>query len=212
MTLSRGLPSLAAVAALAVGLGGCVTLFPASKPAQLYAFGKAFPAQQQTAAGGTAFHVLRAHTEFNRAAAGDRILTLNGQEAAYIADSRWISPASTLFDEAEVNAFTADDGPAKLSGPGQIAGATAELRLDVGAFEVRYPGSLKAAPTVVVSVHAVLVALPDRHVIAEKTFAVSKPTGDNRVGDIVAAFDAATVDVLSQTAAWTDSQAPATRS
>ena len=63
-----------------------------------------------------------------------------------------------------------------------------------------------------VSVHAVLVGLPGRHVIAEKTFEVRKPTGDNRVGDIVAAFDAATVDVLSQTAAWTDSQAPATRS
>ena len=50
--------------------------------------------------------------------------------------------------------------------------------------------------------------MKDRQVLAEKVFTSSKPTSDNRVGEIVQAFDAATVDVLDQIAAWTDSEGP----
>jgi cholesterol transport system auxiliary component len=205
---SRGLAVVAA-AALSLGLGGCITLFPATKPAQLYGFASAFPAQHAAEAGAAPFNVLRGTTGFTRAAAGDRILTTNGHAAAYIAGSRWISPASVLFDEAEARAFDADDGPARLVRRGDVTGASAELRLDVKTFEVRYPGRLNAAPTVVVEVRATLIGLPDRRVIGVRAFDVSKPVGDNRVGAIVRAFDAATVEILSQTAAWTDSQAAA---
>ena len=68
-----------------------------------------------------------------------------------------MSPAEILFDAAETRAFDADGGPARLIRRGEVAGAVAELRLDVERFEVSYPGNLKAAPTVEVEVHAVLV-------------------------------------------------------
>jgi cholesterol transport system auxiliary component len=126
---------------------------------------------------------------------------------AYIAGSRWVSPATILFDEAETRAFEADPGPARLMRRGEISDATAELKLEVQTFEARYPGDMRAAPTVVVEVRATLIATADRHIIDEKTFETRKPADDNRVSAIVRSFDAATIESLSQIAAWTDSEA-----
>jgi cholesterol transport system auxiliary component len=205
VTLFRSLAAIAA-ATLSLGLGGCISLFPKSTPAQLYTFGMAMPATHAANAGAPAFNVMRAVTAFAPEASGDRILTADGQKAAYIAASRWVSPAATLFDAAETRAFDADDGPAKLIRRGEIAGAPAELRLEVQTFEVRYHG---AAPTVVIEVRAVLVGLSNRAVIDTKTFASHQTVSDNRVGEIVQAFDAATIDVLGQIVAWTDGEARA---
>jgi len=205
MTPARALTAVA----LSLGLGGCISLFPKAPPAQLYAFGSSAPAQHSANAGAPSFTVLRAVTGFAQAAAGDRILTTSGQEAAYIAGSRWVSPASVLFDQAETRAFEADDGPAKLIRRGEIAGAAAELRLEVQTFEARYSGGWSAAPTIVVQVRAVLIDLADRRVIDAKTFESRQAIGENRVGQIVRGFDAATVDVLSRIVAWTDGQAAA---
>jgi cholesterol transport system auxiliary component len=205
VTLSRSLAVLAA-ATLSLGLGGCISVFPKATPAQLYTFGVTMPATHAANAGAPAFNVMRAVTAFAPESAGDRILTMEGQRAAYIAASRWVSPASVLFDAAETRAFDADDGPARLIRRGEIAGAPAELRLEVQTFEVSYHG---AAPTVVIEVRAVLVGLNSRQVIDTKTFASHQTVSDNRVGEIVQGFDAATIDVLGQIVAWTDSQAGA---
>ena len=202
MTLKRGL-TIAGLAALAVGLGGCITLFPTAAPVQFYGFGGVFPAPPPAEPVGAPVNIELGHTDFERAAAGDRILTVNNQEDAYIAGSRWISPATVLFQEAEARAFAAD-GHVRLVRPGQMANAKAMLQLDVPTFEVRYPGSLKAAPMVVVEVNARLIGLPDGHVIAERAITSAKPVGDNRVGDIVRGFDAAVVETLGQLFAWTD--------
>jgi cholesterol transport system auxiliary component len=196
---------------LALGLGGCISVFPKATPAQLYSFGTTFPSPPQTAPS-PPFNVQRDVTAFTRAAMGDRILTTNGQMEAYIAGSRWVSPAAILFDEAETRAFEADLGPARLMRRGEISDATAELKLEVQTFEARYPGDLHATPTIVVEVHATLIATADRHIIDEKTFETRKPADDNRVSAIARAFDAATVDNLSQIAAWTDSEAGAVAS
>ncbi len=206
MKLSRALASVTLVA-MTVGLAGCVTVFPKAPPAQLYDFGRSFPPQQAPNAGLQPFNVARSSTAFTRPAFGDRMLTTNGNQAAYIASSRWVSPAGLLFDEAEERAFDADDGPARLMRRGEMSGAVAELKLEVQTFEARYPGDLKAAPTVVVEVRATLTAANDRHIVDQKIFASKQPVADNRVGEIVRGFDAGTVEVLSQVAAWTDAEA-----
>ena len=70
--LVRALPLI-----LAIGLAGCVSVFPKQPPAQMYRFGVAAPsdAEAPPAAGGARFEVMRAPTTFDQAAAGDRILT-----------------------------------------------------------------------------------------------------------------------------------------
>jgi cholesterol transport system auxiliary component len=195
-----------AVAALSLGLGACVTVFPKRPPSQFYSFGREFPAQQTSSPGGQRINVMRSLTVFDRAAAGDRLLTINGDQAAYIGASQWVSPASVLFDEAESRAFEADNGVARLVRPGGMSGVSADLRLEVQSFEARYPGDLKAAPTVVVRVRATLTSMTDRHIIGERAFESKQPAGDNRVSAIVHGYDAGVVDVLTQIVGWTDSQ------
>jgi cholesterol transport system auxiliary component len=203
--LSRTLAAAAAIA-LSLGLTACISVFPKRPPANLYAFGVDAPPAAPSAPGAPGVNILRTYTSFPAAAGGDRILTLNGQQAAYIAASRWVSPASTLFDQATTHAFEANAGPARLIQRGEMAHADAELRLDVEAFEARYPGSLNAAPTVVVRVRAVLSGLGRRNSIDAQTFESRQTTG-NRVGEIVRGFDAATGDVLNQLVAWTNQEA-----
>jgi cholesterol transport system auxiliary component len=205
---TRALAAIAA-ATLSLALGGCISVFPKATPAQLFAFGTDFPAAQAPQTGAQPFNVMRSATAFAQQAAGDRILTTNGQQGAYIAANRWISPAVVLFDQAETRAFDANPGPARLTRRGEISGAAAELRLEVQTFEARYPGSLKASPTVVVQVRAVLIRLSDRQVVDTKIFVSRQAIGDNRVSEIVRGFDVATVDVLGQIVAWTDSEAAA---
>jgi cholesterol transport system auxiliary component len=194
---------------LALGLSACVTVFPKAPPSQLYRFGVPETGVQPAAAGAV-FNVVRMPTEFERAAEGDRILTIDGDQAAYIADARWETPASSLFDEAETRAFERAGGPARLLRAGDPAAAPISLRLDVQTFEVRYLAGGKAAPTVVVAVHALLVNAADRKILGDQVFESRTPAPENRVSAIVEAFNAATDDVLTQIVTWTDQQgAPA---
>ena len=143
-------------------------------------------------------------TAFTRPAEGDRLLTVNGSDAAYIAAARWDAPASMLFDEAEQQAFDQAGGRARLLHRGDPAAAPVSLTLDVQSFEARYNGDPKAAPTVVVTVHALLVGVVDRRILGDQVFVSRQPASDNRVGAIVEAYNSATSDVLNQIVSWTN--------
>ena len=132
---------------LALSLTGCITLFPKTKPVQLYRFGQEAEASSSEPAK-SVIPVLKGQTRFDRASSGDRILTLTGQKSAYIADARWLDSASTLFDAALVNRFAQDKGAARLVRGGDGADTVLSLNLDVRAFEVRYPprGRRPSAP------------------------------------------------------------------
>ena len=190
-------------AALSVMLSACVSVFPKQQPANLFRFGMA-PPPAAANPGGERFGVLNSMTSFDRAAAGDRILTVSGSEAAYIKGSRWLTPANVLFDEAVTRAFGGSNGPARLITHGEVVRADYILKLDVRAFEARYDHGDKAAPTVVVTVHADLDRVSDRTAVSSRTFETSIPASDNRVGAIAAAFDQAVTKVLGDLVAWTD--------
>ena len=194
-------------AILLLSLGGCISLFPKLPPAQLYTFGVA-PAPSPPPAPG-AFNVLHLSNEFTLPAEGDRILTATGTEAAYIAGSLWDSPASTLFDQAEQQAFDQSGGPARLLHRGDPATAPVALTLNVESFEARYSGDPKVPPTVVVTVHAMLTSPADRKILGDQTFVSRQPASDNRVSAIVDAFNAATADVLTQVVSWTSQRGDA---
>lgn len=206
-------------AGLAMALAGCVTVFPKEEPTQLYRFGapstaagqeRADQAQAGPATGSVG--LLKPASSFAKAVAGDRILSINGAEAAYIAGARWVSPASALFDEAVAQAFDADTGAVRLVGRGEAARADYVMRIDVRNFEAAYDHGPKAAPTVVVRAHAVLTRTQDRALVAEKLFEVRIKAPGNRVGLIVSTFDAAVAQLLSQLVTWSNVTAtPVTR-
>jgi cholesterol transport system auxiliary component len=189
-------------AALALALSGCISLLPKSKPSQLYRFGQ--PAAEATAKSG-AVGVFQANGLFPSEAAGDRILTIeSGGKAAYVAQSRWIAPASVLWVEAVQSAFDADPGRVRLNVRGQAGRSEYVLRLDVRSFEARYENGAGSAPTVVVRVRCVMSKM-DMSKVTEQIFEVKTRASDNRVGAIVAAYDKAATDVLGQIVAWTNS-------
>jgi len=202
---------VALCAVLALGLSACVSLFPKAQEAQLYSFTAAAPPAGAAADLARVFDVERLPTTFAREADGSQILTIDGDQAAYIAAARWDAPASQLFDEAETAAFDSSSGPARLLGAGDVAAATVSLRLDVRTFEARYLAGPKVAPTVFVTVHALLVGTVDRKVIAEEVFESQQAAADNRVGPIVDAFGAATSDVLAHIVDWTGREGAAAK-
>jgi cholesterol transport system auxiliary component len=190
---------LALTLPLALALGGCVTLFPKTPPAQLYRF-EASVAQAPPAAG-PAVPVQEASLDFDPAASGDQLLTVSGEQVAYISAARWAAPASELFEAALAHGFDAAGGRVRLAPPGPSKAAY-RLKLDVTRFEAEYANGPGAPPNVVVHMHMTLERQENLAVVAEEDIDESAPASENRVGSIVGAYDAATSKAVSDIVAW----------
>lgn len=199
MSRIRNLLRAGAMASLALALSGCITVFPKTKPAQLYRFdgvGEA-PATRGPASPDRV-GIVRVRGGFNSAASTDRIMTVTGSQIAYVAEARWAQPAVTLFDEAVTSAFTRQSGPVRLVARGEPGRAPYSLRLDVERFEAVYDHGGKAAPDVRVQIHAVLVRAADRAVVKDQVIAAHARAADNRVSAIVQAFELSTTQALDE--------------
>jgi cholesterol transport system auxiliary component len=201
---------LLVLGACALTLSGCISLLPKSKPAQLYRFGQTATAEaprapspgEAQATGGVG--VFRANGTFARESASDRLLTITGEKAAYVAGARWVAPATVLFDQAVLSAFDAAPGKVRLLARGEATKSAYALRLDVRNFEAHYDSGPSAAPTVVVRVRAVLSRQQDSALVGETIFEASVRARDNRVGAIIEAYDKALAEVLSELVGWTE--------
>jgi len=192
------------VLVLALGVSGCITVFPKTKPAQLYRFDGPHNATSGSIGTGPKVGVLRAAGTFTAAAAGDRILTVTGSEVAYLAQSRWAQQADTLFNEALVSTFNAGPGPARLVARGEPAKADYTLRLDVQRFEAAYDHGPRAAPEVRIEVHLVLIRNSDRALVRDETLSFAQRARGNRVSSIVTAFNQAVGETLTKVVADTN--------
>ena len=216
MRFPRGAPRRTAALAATIGatlalvaLGGCISLLPKTKPAQMYRFGAGPPIVVAPAGGQAHVTIRAAPTSFERAAAGDRILTVSGDQTAYIAGARWVTAASNLFDDAVTGAFEAHGGPARLLARDEPVIADVVLKLDVQAFEVRYPQGRGAAPTVAVQVYAALAGPQSTTKGVTQLFQIEVPAESDSVHAIAGAFDAAVGKVLDEVVTWTETNAQA---
>src|SRR5579859_1132508 len=204
---------IAVVAAVAsatlamISLGGCISLLPKQKPAQLYRFGAEAPPPPAAPATSGRVAIRAAPTSFERAAAGDRILTAMGDETAYIAGARWVTAANILFDDAVTNTFDAHPGPARLLARDEPAVADYVLKLEVRTFEVRYEHCRGAPPVVVVELYAALVGRANAITSGSQLFRAEAPADTDAVHAIAHAFDVAVGKVLGDMVAWVDSKA-----
>jgi cholesterol transport system auxiliary component len=200
--------ALPLLCASALALSGCVSLLPKAKPANLYRFGQVAPAASTQAAPATgSVVVFRAIGSFQRESAGDRILTITGDKAAYVAQTRWVAPAVTLFDEATLTAFDRDGGPVRLLSRGETGKAAYALRIDVRNFETHYDQGEKAAPLIVVRARIALTNNDDRTLVAEQYLESQVRAGDNRVSAIVSAYDQAVAEMMGKLVTWTNTTA-----
>ena len=201
-----------AVLAIAAATSGCVSVFPKSKPAQLYTFGRpvAQAAPAAAPAGlpiGERTGILLAAVAFPRAAQGDTLLTMTGAQAAYIEESRWVAPAVVLFREAVERRFEDDAQRTRIVARGDLGRTSLILRLDVREFEAAYAYP-EAIPSVAVSVRARLAAA-DGSPLQERTFEIRRPVTENRVSLIVEGLDKATGEILGDLVTWADAAAAA---
>lgn len=198
--MTRRRIAIVALALAAVGLSGCISLFPKAEPAQLYRLQS--NVEPRATPAGPVFGVLRLSTGFPRAAAGDRILTVSpGGEAAYIAGARWVSPAAVMFDELTAQAFQGG-GRARLIIRGDVVKADYTLKLDVHGFETVYDRGAKASPLILVSVRGVITRSDDRTLVGDRTFTARVRASDNRISAIVPAYDTAVSQVLGEVVGW----------
>jgi cholesterol transport system auxiliary component len=191
-------------------LAGCVSLLPKSPPVQLYDLDAAAPADASQAEASSTMVIGQGAVDFDSAAAGDRILTRTGSEAAYIAGARWVSPASTLFSEALIRTFDRSPGAPHLARRGGASGAPLLLTVDVQSFEARYDQGSGAPPLIDVTVRAAFIRTADRALTAEHTFTTTVRASDNRVGAIVEAFNSAVQKSLADLVAWSSQSAAQT--
>lgn len=204
MTSASRLIRTAGAALLALVLAGCISLLPKTKPAQLYRFGATAPAAASAAPSARPVGVFWSNGTFQRESGGDRILTVTGDRAAYIAEARWAAPAEVLFDQAVFETFDSDAGRVRLVPRGAPAPTDFVLRVDVRDFETNYVSGAGAPPTVFIRLHATLTRDRERTLVSDQIFAAKAKASDNRVGAIVAAYDKALADALGQLVAWTN--------
>ena len=192
---------LLAVSGLVVALSGCL-LLKEPPVVQMYRFGA------DTGPAATlpinAPSVSLRLVELPEAARTDRMLGVTGNQAAYIAGARWVTPAPALYSDSLEAAFANQARRVRLIGGREGVRADQTLDIDVHAFEARYevPG---AAPVIVLTARARLTR--DRDILAEQTFAVRQPASENRLETIVQAFETATRDLNSQIVGWVDTNA-----
>ncbi len=193
------------VGALAGGLSGCVSLLPKTQPAQLYRFGADGldppSGDLKSRSGADKVGVVLAMVGFPRASTSDGILTVTGDQTAYIGGVRWVAPARLLFQEAVQRQFERRAQRAQIVDVGDV-GASAILRIDVTSFEAHYQ---RGAPTVVVTLSARLTR-SDGRMLEQREFSDARPAESNNVSAIVKAFNGATDKVLTDVAGWTDAE------
>ena len=192
---------LLAISGLVMALSGC-SLLKEPPVVQMYRFGAdTGPAASLPI---SAPSVNLRLVEFPESVRTDRLLSVTGHQAAYIAGARWVTPTPALYSESLEVAFATKAQRARLIGDGEGVRSDQTLDIDVQTFEAHYemPG---AVPTIVLTARARLTR--DRDILAQQTFTVRQPATENRLETIVQAFEIATRDLNSQIVGWVDTNA-----
>ena len=199
---------VAAIVGAAVALSGCVTLLPKTKPAQLYRFGYTPEhVEQKAQAAATAGAVGKAPTgivfgtvTFPQDSAGDRIVTVEGSEVAYVAEARWTSSASGMFKDAISTGFARSGQTVTLEPRGPTA---ANFRLDISVrkFETNYT---RNRPTVSVALDARLIRLSDRMVVGQKFISADVPVRKSDMSLMADGYNDATTQVVTGLIAFSE--------
>lgn len=196
------------LALLTPALSACVSVFPKPDSVELYRFEAQHTVSAQTRSAPPQ-NVLGSLGTFAPEAAGDRLVAVNAGQVAYVGDMRWAAPAEDLFRTSVAETFRDRQGVTNLLERGDPAAPRYLLRYDVDQFELQYPPTAGAPPTVVVSVHAMLFRASDKVVMAANRFEARDPLPANRASLFVGAYDSALGQVLNDLADWVDANVAA---
>ena len=186
-------------AMLLAALSGCA-LLGGGKPAALYSFGTAPASAAASIPAARPVTILYPGATFARQSGGTRILTENGNQAAYVAEAKWVAPAAELFDAAAIRRLESAVPSLQVIRAGARAQPEYLLAIDVQRFAAVYSGVPDAPPVAVIQARAKLVRVADRAIVGDWPIEASMPAAENRVTSIVAALDGSTAAVVSRVA------------
>jgi cholesterol transport system auxiliary component len=181
-----------------LSLSACGSLLGGGDKAVLYRLGGDIPPAQAAPAGELPVRVAR--PILPSGAEGERILAISGREAAHLAGSRWVGPAPDLLRETIAAAVARAGGPAyALNG-----GGSPKFLLSTGFthFAAYYDGGPEQPPVVRIAAQTELRRAGNDQPIAVALHSAEQRASDNRVSAITEAFDAASLQISGDIAAW----------
>lgn len=124
----------------------------------------------------------------------------NPLELEYYARASWTDRATQLVQTLIVESF--ENSRLIVAVGRESLGLRADyvLKTELREFQAMYDGPTPAA---VVQIHARLVAMPERTIVASERFEARIPAGQDAIEPVVGAFDAALGKVLRDLVGWT---------
>jgi cholesterol transport system auxiliary component len=182
-------------------LAGCGGLLPAAPERQLYRLTPTFAFA--TPLPRVAAQLVVAMPTAPSGLASERIvLSRTPVTLDYFADAQWADRLPFLIQTALVDGFEKSAAMPAV-GPENL-GLRADFLLDttIGDFEAVYdsPGG---TPRIVVRLHATLVSVPERRIVAQMSVSREANAVANSVPEIVAGFDQALGRAVTEVVTWT---------
>lgn len=197
------------LAAAALLLPGCVNLLPQVEPSAVYRLSAPEPAGDFST-GQTIVSVGVPLTP--RALSSDDIaISMARGELAFIEGAKWIAPVPRLMQDLVVEAIDAYEPDLAAARPEDGVLSEYGISTEIRAFEAVYRDSDDAAPMAVIRMRVRLVRLDGRQLVGIHAVGAQAQAADNRIGDIVAAYDAAAQETASEIAEWVAARIAADR-
>jgi ABC-type uncharacterized transport system auxiliary subunit len=176
---------------LLAGLAGCTSsVFDSDAPApRTYVIAPAPAATESTAA--LPFDVVVSEPLAAPGLRGERIAVLHpDRQLEFYAGARWGGTAAEVMQSLLVGTLRNQKAFRSVTAATTGAVATHVIDLELRDFQAEYAGG-RAAPTVKVSVVANVLRLKDRKLVAVIPATASVPAAENRLTQVVAAFESA---------------------
>lgn len=207
MTVSAGFRLAFVLVTLAPVLAGCGSVLPKPPPSpDLYTL-TAPPPPSAPAAKRLNVQILVALPQSTAALDSERIaLSQSPTSFEYYAGAAWTDHAPGMLQALLAETLERSGLFAAVARSAVGLRADDILVSDLRHFEAEYR---TGPPQARIEIDLKLVKSPEGSIIAEKDFEASVPAASNTVPDVVAAFDAASHQVLIQAAPWIASVLPA---
>jgi cholesterol transport system auxiliary component len=189
------------LSALMLAPSGCGSLLPTGgSPPKLYTLTPA----TDVAAGPAIRSQLLVDVPVSAAALDTERIALSRSAITvdYYAEAAWTDRAPLMIQSLLVQSFENSGRITAIGRESLALRADYVLRPELRHFEAEYRDA-GASPSARVAISVKLVKMPDRAIVAQRTFDASAPAAANQMAAIVESFDKALHDVMRQIVDWT---------
>lgn len=188
-------------------LSACISVLPENVPSTVYRLSTPEPSGEVRAEA-VIVGVQRPLTP--RALSNDMIaMSQERGQLVFIEGAEWITPVPRLVQDLIVESMDAFEPSLIAARPEDGVRSEFELATELRSFEANYLNGDNAPPTVIVRLRARLIRSSDRRLVAVDAIGAQSLSRGNTIGDIVAAFDAASQEAMANVAQWTAEQVAA---